>query len=73
MSSLPDYLQELLDDVCHEVDELIYSINHPIAHMLPINDLRPHELNIECWCKPQLDEDTCVHNALDKRDDLLIQ
>lgn len=41
------------------------------THVVPIDDLRPHELTIGCWCKPLRDEenpDIVAHNALDQRE-----
>lgn len=43
-----------------------------ILHVVPVDDLREHDSNKECWCKPQLDPtDTgglWVHNAMDGRE-----
>lgn len=42
-----------------------------ITHIVPVDDLREHELEPTCWCKPEWDSDDCtyVHNALDERED----
>lgn len=39
-------------------------------HVVPVNDLREHELTPECWCKPTPDEehDVWTHHALDGRE-----
>lgn len=40
-------------------------------HVMPIGDLREHESNIRCFCKPTEDEDTpgvWLHHALDGRE-----
>jgi len=39
-------------------------------HIVPINDLREHELSPECWCRPVPDEehDVWVHKSLDGRE-----
>lgn len=39
-------------------------------HVVPVNDLREHELVPECWCKPTPDDehDIWVHHALDGRE-----
>lgn len=42
-----------------------------IVHVLPINDLKPHnEHGIECECNPTFDEDAgiVVHNSWDRRE-----
>lgn len=39
------------------------------SEVAPIHDLRPHEIGkVECWCKPFMDGDVLVHNALDGRE-----
>lgn len=39
-------------------------------YIVPVNDLREHELTPECWCKPTPDEehDVFTHHALDGRE-----
>lgn len=42
-------------------------------HVVPLDDLRPHELTKFCWCAPDFLEGTLlpsviVHNALDQRE-----
>lgn len=40
-----------------------------ILQVAPLNDLRPHEPDERCWCRPTRDEDDfLVHNALDARE-----
>lgn len=42
-----------------------------IVHVLPIDDLRPHqEIGTDCWCEPELKEDgrLVVHNSADGRE-----
>lgn len=40
-----------------------------ILQVAPLNDLRPHEPDERCWCRPTWDEgDFLVHNALDARE-----
>ena len=46
----------------------IYLQDQHVVHVLPLDDLRPHEELTECWCRPRLDEGVCVHNALDQRE-----
>lgn len=42
------------------------------VHVVPINDLREHDLNGSCWCKPALDNDYSypiwIHNSMDGRE-----
>lgn len=38
------------------------------VEVIPVDDLRPHECGLDCWCKPRVDDDIVVHNALDKRE-----
>ena len=40
-------------------------------HVVPIDDLRPHECAADCWCRPTQDterEDVFLHHALDGRE-----
>ncbi len=39
-------------------------------HVYPVNDLRDHETENgpACWCKPEVDGDVVIHNALDGRE-----
>jgi hypothetical protein len=40
-------------------------------HVVPIDDLREHDLSWTCWCQPRPDtecDDVCVHNAMDQRE-----
>ncbi|MDT8311914.1 MAG: hypothetical protein RQ732_10745 [Methylophaga sp.] len=37
-------------------------------HVVPIDDLREHESNQDCWCSPSLDDGVFVHNSLDQRE-----
>lgn len=40
-------------------------------HVVPINDLREHVLSMQCWCKPERDEEApgvIAHNSLDQRE-----
>jgi hypothetical protein len=44
-----------------------------ILHVVPQNDLRPHELSVNCWCRPRLvcqspRAQVYSHNALDGRE-----
>jgi hypothetical protein len=40
-------------------------------HVVPLNDLRPHDSLSTCWCKPVQDiqEPTVwIHNSMDRRE-----
>lgn len=37
-------------------------------HVIPLNDLRQHFGDDECWCKPQDREGILVHNSADGRE-----
>lgn len=42
-----------------------------VIHVLPLNDLREHQEDVACWCKPKPDaedERVIVHNAADGRE-----
>jgi hypothetical protein len=34
----------------------------------PIDDLRPHDDGMACWCEPTDDEGVIVHNSADGRE-----
>lgn len=41
------------------------------VHIVPIDDLREHRINIRCWCKPTRDTEEpflFIHHALDQRE-----
>ena len=41
-------------------------------HVIPVDDLRPHEATRACWCSPSQDEDDrnlWVHHSLDRREE----
>lgn len=40
-------------------------------HVIPLDDLKPHECSRECWCRPEEDAegwDVFRHHALDGRE-----
>jgi hypothetical protein len=40
------------------------------VHVVPINDLRPHAEECDCWCHPvEYEPNTWGHFALDRRED----
>jgi hypothetical protein len=36
--------------------------------VFPVNDLRAHDLDRECWCQPFDDDGITVHNSMDLRE-----
>lgn len=38
------------------------------AEVTPIDDLRPHESGLKCWCHPFMADEVIVHNAMDTRE-----
>ncbi|GAB0057432.1 hypothetical protein SIID45300_01760 [Candidatus Magnetaquicoccaceae bacterium FCR-1] len=42
-------------------------------HIVPLNDMRPHDRTETCWCRPVADDDGLVviwaHNSADGRED----
>ena len=38
-------------------------------HVIPQDDLKPHDLINYCWCNPVDDEGIIVHNSMDKREE----
>lgn len=40
------------------------------VHVVPIDDIKEHEMVRSCWCKPALkhNENVIVHNSLDGRE-----
>ena len=42
-------------------------------HVLPINDLREHEENGNCWCIPRIEYEEFIpiyiHNSMDRREE----
>lgn len=41
-----------------------------VVHVIPMDDIRRHELTAECWCEPELDYEhmVAVHNSADGRE-----
>ena len=41
------------------------------THVVPVGDLREHDIVEPCWCHPTLDEEynIWVHNSMDGRED----
>lgn len=41
-------------------------------HVTPLGDLRDHQENAECWCRPRRDDDepsVIIHNSMDQREE----
>lgn len=45
-----------------------FAIDDDLPHVVPMNDLRPHDLERSCWCKPFDGGGVLVHNSLDGRE-----
>lgn len=43
---------------------------HFAQHVVPVDDLREHDLMPDCWCEPTVDwiSFVAVHNAADQRE-----
>ena len=41
-----------------------------ITHIVPVEDVREHECEPTCWCRPEWDAEgrLYVHNAMDDRE-----
>ena len=45
--------------------------NDGLYHVMPENDLKPHECHIECWCGIRIDEEyesIVTHKSMDMRE-----
>jgi hypothetical protein len=40
-----------------------------LPHVCPVDDLRPHDLNADCWCQPTDDDGVMVHHSMDRREE----
>jgi len=38
-------------------------------HVYPKNDLKEHNISIDCWCGAIVEGGVVVHNSLDRRED----
>lgn len=52
---------------------LVDRVDGPEYHVVPIDDERGHFVPVdgapcECWCKPDVDDNTIVHHSLDHRE-----
>lgn len=39
-----------------------------MTHLIPLNDIEPHELSDTCKCKPETEGGLVSHNSFDKRE-----
>lgn len=37
-------------------------------NIIPINDLKEHIENINCWCRPTIEDDILIHHSMDGRE-----
>ncbi len=56
------------DDVVPEQWEAAWAPGQR-AHVMPLNDWVPHTAALNCWCRPRCEDDTWVHNSMDRRED----
>ncbi len=44
-----------------------------MTHVYPLGDLREHELTVDCWCEPLMEEGDVgvlvIHNSMDRREE----
>lgn len=36
--------------------------------VMPVGDLREHDEGMGCWCKPFIEDEIIIHNAMDRRE-----
>lgn len=53
------------------ITTLTYADGTKIIHVIPKDDLKPHDETAECWCHPTLDEEDpiLIHHSLDRREE----
>lgn len=47
-------------------------MNADNIHIVPVNDLREHDLSPDCWCKPTPHDDCLglwTHHSMDRREE----
>ena len=37
-------------------------------NVIPLNDIKEHVLNNQCWCNPDYDDGVYTHHSLDNRE-----
>ena len=49
-----------------------YVTDNGDCHVMPVDDLKPHCLDTDCWCRPEeLESEGCIifsHSAMDDRE-----
>lgn len=53
------------------IEEVHWEETVTLRHLMPCNDLRPHQLDPSCWCTPSEDTespDFWIHNSADGRE-----
>lgn len=43
-----------------------------MIHVAPVDDLREHQMSLQCWCCPRRDDeepDLVIHNSMDRREE----
>lgn len=40
-----------------------------LPHVVPVDDLRPHDANASCWCRPTKDDGVWIHHSIDRREE----
>lgn len=43
------------------------AFNNP-PEIIPLNDLKPHNLSVHCWCRPTEDDGVLIHHSMDQRE-----
>jgi hypothetical protein len=55
------------------VSAMVYEVDDTHHyHIVPVDDVRDHEVHTECWCNPTEDDEDpgiWVHHAMDKREE----
>ncbi len=47
----------------------VYALDNGERHVIPLDDLKPHEGSHECWCHPTDDGgNRWIHNSADGRE-----
>ena len=63
-----------LNEEGHHIDMRANNVGD--LHVVPMNDLRDHVTNAECWCNPTQDDeclDVWVHHSMDRREHTIEQ
>jgi dihydroorotase len=73
VSNLPvcDFMHESEVDTGWEIVDVHWNETVTVKHLVPCGDLRQHQLDPSCWCKPVEDAETAdfwIHNSADRRE-----